>query len=267
MAGINLDETVSALSQLEAFVPVSQKFQNDLASVIINPIVCAGVDGHSHGVRVEKSAIRIDPRLSKAPFSRVLDRIVKIMSCLRENLPASILDPLSDSFIPVLSSNLISSWLTSAIPSDLAGLAEYEKTLDRVLGFAQSLESLGWHGQEELVSWVNQAARLWLTRRRVDSLDQVRKVLVSSQGKPKQVERVETGNVPNDADDGDDEWDGRGGGGGDNQGVTLSEKYTITDVPDSILVIVRKQIADARTISQPKYVKFVSFSCLYVTYS
>ena len=239
--GISLGGTVAGLSRLDAFAPMNEKFQQDLASVIMDPIVSSGVDGHSHGVRVEKARIRVDPRLSTAPVSRVLDRIVKVLECLRENLPPSVLDPLSHSFIPTLSSNLISSWLKSAIPTNLEGLEEYEMTLERVLGFSQSLWSLGWHGHEELVSWVNQAARLWLTKQRVDSLDQVRKVLTASQGATRQVEREGS-----EAPQGDDEWDGHGG-------VTQGEKYTITDVPDSVLMIVRQQITDAEAISEPMY--------------
>ena len=240
-SGITLDETVAGLLRLDSLIAIREGFQGDLATVIMDPIVSSGVEGHSHGVRVEKARIRVDPRLSKAPVSRVLDRVIKVLECLREALPSSIVDPLSDSFIPTLSSKIISCWLSLAIPTDLTGLEGFEETLDRVLGFVRSIESLRFHGQEELASWVNQAARLWLARQRVDSLDQVRKLLSASQGTTRRVERAA------EAHEGDDEWDGHG----DNQTVAVGEKYTITDVPDSVLMLIRRRIDDAEAMSQP----------------
>jgi centromere/kinetochore protein ZW10 len=246
--------------------------------------------------------------------------------------------PLSDSFIPAISSKIISHWLSTAIPTKLADLSEFEATLDHVLQFTNTIESLNLHGQEELVSWTTQAPRLWLTRRRVDSLDQVRKVLAASKGDSRQVERIERRQVSetdevlldnstsddwdagwddekenaqnndeedvsawgldddtdepkvtkaNDASGVDDDETGDAWGWGEDdededqaaaeypqngnttaepvranedrsdaisKEITLREYYTITDVPDSILQIIRQQISDFEIISKPSYV-------------
>lgn len=256
-AAITLEDTITALLRLDIFGRVNERFQKDLASAIIDPILLPSEDGQSHGVRVGEFGIRVDPEASAVSVSEVLDRIANVLGYLRQCLPASIIDPLSDSFIPTVSSKLISCWLSSAIPTDLSGLGEFEKTLDHVLQFARTVESLGWHGQEELVSWVNQTPRLWLARRRVDSLDQVRKVLAASQGTTRQVEKVETENVSHAEHSFlDSTTSGHLDAGWDNgnEEVTLKEKYTVTDIPGSILAIVRQQIADSEAISQPAYV-------------
>lgn len=188
---VMLEETIAALSRLDMLDAANDKLQKDLLSALINPILLPSVPLQSRGVRVDVSGITVETEPSTATVSEVLGRIAQVLGYLQQNLPTSILTPFSNYFIPNLSSKVISSWLSSAIPTELSGLGEFENTLDHVLKFTKSIETLGWHGHEELVSWVNQAPRLWLTTRRVDSLDQIRRVLTAARGATKQVERVE----------------------------------------------------------------------------
>ncbi|CBF77453.1 uncharacterized protein ANIA_09435 [Aspergillus nidulans FGSC A4] len=186
-----LEETISALERLDQLTSVNNQFQKDLFFALLDPILLPNNDGYSHGIQVEESLISVDPEPSRASVSDVLNYVVQVLEFLRRSLPESIITPLSDSLIPAISSNIISHWLSTAIPTKLADLGEFEATLEHVLQFTKTIESLGLHGQEELVSWTTQAPRLWLTRRRVDSLDQVRKVLAASKGDSRQVERIE----------------------------------------------------------------------------
>ncbi|EYE94913.1 uncharacterized protein EURHEDRAFT_412757 [Aspergillus ruber CBS 135680] len=188
---VMLEETIGALSRLDMLDTVNDKLQKNLLSAIINPILLPSVPLQSRAVRFNASGITVETESTTATVSEVLDRIAQVLSYLQQSLPTSILTPFSDYFVPNLSSRIISSWLSSAIPTELSGLGEFESTLDSVLKFTKSIETLGWHGHEELVSWVNQAPRLWLTTRRVDSLDQIRRVLTAARGATKKVERVE----------------------------------------------------------------------------
>ncbi|KAL2002346.1 hypothetical protein VTN02DRAFT_129 [Thermoascus thermophilus] len=339
----SLEHTIAALLRLDMLHTVNETFQKDLIASILNPILLPNTSGQSHGVSVGESGIRLEAPLPKGPVSELLDRIVQVLGYLRRRLPTSISDPLSETIIPAISSKLISFWLSPAIPTDLDGLDGFEDTLDRVLDFARTIESFGWRGPEELVSWVNQAPRLWLTRRRVDSLDQVRRLLAASQGTTKKVERVEKEKVSSndevlleggstedwdagwgndnedestnpaqkkDADDDEDvsAWDldveteeikeeskpaatestedddaGDAWGWGDEdedlttdkvpaaaaskpangqngthpsqREITLTEYYTVTDIPDSVLALILRQITDSKAISQPKFAK------------
>lgn len=337
-----LEEMIAALNRLDMLVPATDKLQKDLLSTIIDPVLLSGAHLQSREVRVKDSGIEVEEKPNTVAVSEVLERITQVLNYLQKFLPTTILTPFSDYFIPTLASTIISSWLSSAIPAELEGLSEFEGTLDHVLKFAHSVETFGWHGHEELVSWVNQAPRLWLTRRRVNSLDQVRKVLAASRGTTKQVERVEKEQVSQadeallenaPADDWDAGWDdeheedtngkpaehpeddpdvsawgldedtkddiqntkldatesaedddaGDAWGWGDEEDeepqeqasqpskapganpingngtsehaspkeVTLRETYMVTDIPDSILDIIRRQITDSETVAQP----------------
>lgn len=212
----SLENTIASLSRLDILTSASDKLQKDLVSVIIDPILLPRKDGSSHSVAVTEAGIQVEPEPSKANVAETFNRLTDVLNYLRQKLPSSISDALSQSFIPAVSAKAISGWLSSAIPTDLDGLDEFEKTLDHALQFARNIESCGWSGQEELVSWVNQAPRLWLTRRRVDSLDSVRKVLAVSKGTTKQVERIEIEKVSQadgallenaTTDDWDADWD------------------------------------------------------------
>ncbi|KAL4978014.1 hypothetical protein BDW66DRAFT_158397 [Aspergillus desertorum] len=336
-----LEETISALERLDQLTSANDQFQKDFFLAILDPILLPNSDGFSHGVELEESSILIDPKPSRVSVSDVMNYIVKVLDFLRRSLPAFILTPLSDSFIPAISSKIISHWLSTAIPTELDDISEFEATLDNVLQFTKTIESLEWHGQEELVSWTNQAPRLWLTRRRVDALDQVRKVLAASRWDSRQVERVERKQVSetdevlidnSTSDDWDAGWDdekedaqnsdeedvsawglndnmddpnatkhsiapganddeaGDAWGWGeddededqppledpdpqlkktvkpkssrDNEAgahqptskeITLREHYMVTDVPDSIVQIIRQQISDSEIISTPSH--------------
>lgn len=213
---VSLEDTIAALARLDILGPANDKLQKDLLSAIIEPVLLPGVHLQSHGVCATDTGIGIEPEATTVTVSEMLDRIARVLDYLRQSLPASISASFSDYLVPALSSKIISSWLSSAIPTELEGISEFENTLDQVLKFAQSVENFGWHGHEELVSWVNQAPRLWLTRRRVDSLDQVRKVLAASHGTTRQVERVEKEQVSKadgailengNSDDWDAGWD------------------------------------------------------------
>jgi centromere/kinetochore protein ZW10 len=323
-----LEETISALAQLDELATANDQFQKDLFLVVMDSILLPDSNGYSHGIQVLEGSIRLEPEPSPASVRDVLGRVGTVFTFLHQSLPLAISSSLSDTFIPAISSKIISHWLLTAIPTELEGMGWFEATLNHVLDFTKLIGSLNWHGQEELVSWVNQAPRLWLTRRRVDSLDQVRKVLSASKGDSRQVERVEKRQIHasdevlldnSTLDDWDAGWDDQNhddvdvsawgldddkedskatkakagvdddedDGAGDAWGwaeddeedqsfedtapskaateakpsrdqshsgpreITLKECYTITDVPDSILHIIRQQVADSVAISQP----------------
>lgn len=339
----SLDITIASMSRLDILASASEKLLRDLCVAVIDPILLPRTDGKSRAVTVTNIGIYVQSEYSEATVSETLNRTTEVLNYLRQNLPPSIVAELPRSLIPSVASKAISGWLSSSIPTTLEGLAEFEETLDFVMQFANTIQSWEWTGAEELVSWVNQAPRLWLTRRRVDSLDNVRKVLAASKGTTKQVERVEKEQVSradealleNPTDDWDASWDedkeeestagltaatepeeeedvsawglddddaqvepeaGAVGPSGDDDAdddawgwgddeeekeqkvqhkslqaetaskpvngekaaqssgsreMTLREIYTVTDIPDSILDIVRQQIYDSRDISQP----------------
>ncbi|RAL08974.1 uncharacterized protein BO97DRAFT_397215 [Aspergillus homomorphus CBS 101889] len=340
--GKRLEETIAALNRMEIFPSARDKFAKDIMVALLDPVLLRGDGGQSRGIRLSESSVQVESRSSQASVPDVLDHVANLLGFLRQAVPASVVDSFSDLLIPALSSKMVHSWLSPSIPVELEGLRNFERILDGVMKFTRSVEGLGWHGHEELVSWVNQASRLWLAKRRVNSLDQVRKVLAASQGTTEQVEKVEVEmvsekdetvleNAP--ADDWDASWDddnegetegkvskgqdeeedvsawglddddtadqdsktqtgapadddaGDAWGWGDDDDevqpvnqpqpgkpqsgrpvhgkngtqpkpsreVTLTERYTITDIPHSILDIIKQQILDSQAITRPEH--------------
>ncbi|KAJ9200695.1 hypothetical protein DTO164E3_1451 [Paecilomyces variotii] len=341
----SLELTIIALSRVNMLDSINDSFQKDLLASIFNLILLPSLPGKSFAVSVQESGIFLES-LSTASIAEVLERVARVLGYLKQHLPTSISARLSEIVIPTISSQLISSWLSPSIPTDLDGLHDYEDTLERVLQFSKTIEKFGWNGQTELVSWVNQAPRLWLARRRVSSLDEVRKALADSKGTTRQVERVEKEKVSSenealleggatddwdasweneneeatndanakhsaedeedvsawglDEDDGDtkvdepiagespedDEAEDAWGWGDDEEQeldkgesmqapptaaslkqvngrsdkhapaereITLREYYTVTDIPDSILATVVRQITDSHNLSQEEF--------------
>lgn len=326
------------------FDAVNTSFQQGLLDNIIQPILMLKNPGQSCGVCVNDNGVRVGEP-SSSSISDIIDRILLVLRYLQENLPASISESVAEGIIPKTSSMLSGYWLSPNIPLNLMDIQDFEKTLIRVTQFTDSIESLGWKGQEELVSWVNQFPRLWLTRRRVDSLDQVRRILVQSKGTTKEVQRVEkeivkstddvlldtgvtddwdanwgnesegeaeeppqatttTGPKADDEDDVDawglgeeeeednakaneDEQEEDAWGWGDDvdeepgtethepgseaqssfkkqheapaaekrsatKEITLTEHYTITDIPDSVIALIQLQITDSALLATPE---------------
>lgn len=326
------------------FDAVNTSFQQGLLDNIIQPILMLKNPGQSRSVSVDDNGVRVGEP-SSSSISDVIDRVLLVFRYLHEKLPTSMSASLAEVIIPRTSAMLSEHWLTPNIPLNLEGIQNFESTLIRVTEFTGAVESLGWEGQEELVSWVNQFPRLWLTRRRVDSLDQVRRILVQSKGTTKEVQRVEK-EVVNSTDDVlldtgvTDDWDANWGnesegeaedavqamttteakaddeddvdawglgeeeeednvkgnedehdedawGWGDDveeepgtenhkpdseaqppikkqheappaekrsatKEITLTEHYTITDIPDSVIALIKQQITDSASLATPE---------------
>ncbi|KAJ5938710.1 Retrograde transport protein Dsl1 C-terminal [Penicillium verhagenii] len=212
----SLDETIVSLSRLDIFSSANDKFQNALTTTIIDPILLPRADGSTRAIEISVTGVRVESASSKTTIAETLNRVTDVLNYLRQKLPSSMSATLPQSLIPAVASKAISGLLSSAIPTTLVGLEDFENTLDCVLHFTKTIQSWEWTGQEELVSWVNQAPRLWLTRRRVDSLDSVRKAIAASKGTTKQVERIEKEKVSQadeallenvTTDDWDADWD------------------------------------------------------------
>ncbi|KAI2787453.1 hypothetical protein POX_f07817 [Penicillium oxalicum] len=318
----SLDETILSMSQLDIFGRAREKLIKDIGNAILDVITLPRADGQSRTISITNNGLHVHQEFSEAKVGMILSRITATLDFLRKELPSEIATALPESLMPSLVSKLISKWLAPAIPTTLDGLIDFEKTLEDVTAFAMNIQSWGWEGTEELTSWVNQAPRMWLTRRRVDSLDSVRKALAASKGITKQVEQRRrhpaepanttgmdeeedvsawglddedddavgetvdtTGTAETAVDDGadDDAW-----GWGDEEAedgdkdptshhradstsqdvavqrpaqsptsreMTLRETYTITDIPESMLDIIRQQIDDSKGITKPPYSK------------
>lgn len=76
--------------------------------------------------------------------------------------------------MPDLSVHVKEAWLDAAVPSSLEDMADYQKALAQVKNFAAMLRTLDWPGVDTFNDWVANAPKIWLAKRREDSLDRVR---------------------------------------------------------------------------------------------
>lgn len=215
------------------FEAVNASFQQGLLEDIIRPILMLNHPGQSRGVLVDDNRVRVGEP-SSSPISDVINRLLLVFRYLQDKLPIAMSASVAEVIVPKVTTMLCEHWLTPNIPINLEGIQNFESTLTQVTVFTKEIENLGWTGQEELVSWVNQFPRLWLTRRRVDALDQVRRILVQSKGITKEVQRVEK-EVVTSTDDVlldtgvTDDWDANWGNESDGQAEEAVKATTATE--------------------------------------
>lgn len=121
-------------------------------------------------------------------------------SYLRQHLPSTVIDRLRLHLFPAFGSELIEKWIAPAVPTDLVSMDTFERVVEQVTQFVESLRAEGWHGLECLGSWIKQIPRFWINQRRAQSLDEVRTTIINCDGKTSTVERVEKERVSRDDD-------------------------------------------------------------------
>lgn len=87
---------------------------------------------------------------------------------------------------------ITSSWLVTAVPTDLDGIEAFQNIVESVLLFANTLEGYKWPGKATLDAWTQEIPELWLGKRRELTLHKVRKLLASGPRDVQTVEREET---------------------------------------------------------------------------
>lgn len=196
---------VTALTKLDLLKSKILTFRKDFDAVVLTPRLQPQSDGTVGNLRIEGNDIHIAERVSDTSIATLSGDISSIIEYLATRLPSSVAVPLSQVLMPSLTSRLISIWLSPSIPPDLDGMKDFQAILGVVLNYADQVESYGWHGKDDLVGWVERAPRVWLSKRRENSLDRVRRLLIRGLGNTKTVERIETQVVTRE-DDWDAEW-------------------------------------------------------------
>ena len=110
---------------------------------------------------------------------------------LHDRLPQQLVQPVTGRVLPKIVTKLMLEWLDPAIPTELSGLDEFDVVRAEVSSLAQAIDSIGWPGAVQLAQWLEQASRAWITKRKGETLDAVRRIFVISKGATHQVERVE----------------------------------------------------------------------------
>ena len=189
---VDIYTVTRALVQLQALEPSIRTFCQDLNKTILLPRLQRSASGSLRALHIDGNEMRTSEESPGASLQTLFSDLRSMIKFLREWLPPTATAPLSGLLMPKLISRVISIWLSSAVPTDLDGMQQFQDTVEMVLQFAQDLDSYQWPGRDNLVTWAKAIPRLWLEKRRETSLDSIRKLLARGFGKIKTVERVET---------------------------------------------------------------------------
>ena len=149
-----------------------------------------------------------------------------LINFLCHHLPTSVTNPLAGQLAPPMISRLLSTWLASAVPHDLGGMEDFQKTLSLVQTFGDWLVASKWPGKADLDKWANGISDLWLSKRQETSLNQVREILLRGHWSTETVERVETQVLSRD----DEVFAGSGGGDDWNAGWSDEEEHLPVEI-------------------------------------
>lgn len=314
----NAIPSVTGLTTLGVLEEASESLKFKLESFLVTALQTANLSSHSS--EGDTFLLRFEDQESK-PLEAI--RLTQdYMAFLHEHLPPDLQKPVAASVAPSLITVLIEKWLTPSIPTDLAQLDDFEHMRSEATSLGQTIDSYGWEGAVQLAQWLEHAPRMWLTMRKAETLNAVRRVFVVAKGITHQVERVERQKASklNEAasEDKSDDWDASweddddakeikgddedtSGWGFDeeedskqgnstkeplanedtadawgwdedekekqtakpsnpntngeqeqeqDQEIVLTERYTITDIPDHLIEVIGRDISDATTLQQ-----------------
>ena len=177
--------------KLGVLQPNLRKLYQDLDKCILTPRLERQASS-SGSLHINGNDIWTSQNLPDTSLQALFSDIRLMIDFLRARLPNVVVKPLSEMLMPNLISKVISIWLSSAIPTELDGMHEFQGTIDSILHFGEHIQSYEWPGTDDLVTWTNDVPKIWLDKRRHTSLDSVRKLLAKGLGKIATVERVET---------------------------------------------------------------------------
>lgn len=192
---LSIDKLVDLSSELDILQENIMRSCSRITSNILKPRLEMTGDRQVAQLSFTEHEISISGVSEHSDALSLLNDIASTATILNNNLPPSTSVMLSESLMPPLVSYLLTHWLMPSIPTNLAGLGEFQELLQRAEKLAIELEQIGWSGSGQLRDWVEQGPKNWLGIRREDSLAVVRRTLAQGVQTTKTVERVETQKV------------------------------------------------------------------------
>jgi protein transport protein DSL1/ZW10 len=191
-SNVTIDNVLEAFEQLGALEVATKVICKNVDRVVLQPIASHGHNKQQAiSIKMDNGRIEISHTSEEKNAQNVLDCLFDVVDYLQSNLPKIIEAPVTKAIIPDLVSILVAEWLTPSVPLELSDIPELEVLQTKASALAKKLSTSGWPGTQDLSSWVEHAPRMWLTRRRMASLDRVRTTLALERGPTRQVERIE----------------------------------------------------------------------------
>ena len=187
-----MDAVSGALSRLGLLRNAISTFCTNLENAILLPRLQWHPNGGARSIILDGDRLKVSESSTEPILQNLFDDISKVIRFLGKHLPPSVLRDASEILMPNLLSRLKSVWLSFAVPIDLEATEVLRSTIQSVMDFSNLLEKQKWPGKADLMDWVDDIPRLWLGRRRQQSLDRVKSLLAGRIRSARTVERVET---------------------------------------------------------------------------
>ncbi|KAF8545380.1 Centromere/kinetochore Zw10-domain-containing protein [Trichophaea hybrida] len=185
---------ISTLDMLDLLKDKVDHFHQQIDRLFIIPRL-ETQPGHIPTIEVDGDVLKVVDYDNNLSAGRLFSDLQLIIEFLDSHLPTAVMSNLSRILIPSLTSRLISTRLSSSVPSTLDDLPAFEGLLEETKRFEDVVHKREWARERELSDWVERAPKVWLAKRRETSVDNARKILAGGIGETEIVERSETQTV------------------------------------------------------------------------
>ncbi|KAI1376634.1 hypothetical protein F4677DRAFT_419099 [Hypoxylon crocopeplum] len=185
-----------AVVGLKAYKEVDQRmalFWHSIDEAIVSPRINIEAE-ELPGIQIDDSSLTLSGTADRT-ITALFSDLNRVMTYLSERLPEELVYSLSNVMMPDLITQIIGTWLDTAVPATLKDMDEFQQVTEAVKTFCSRLQNLKFFGFQELQDWVDDAPRVWLSKCRETALDSVRTKLSQGLGSSIEVERVETQTV------------------------------------------------------------------------
>ena len=186
----DLEPLLEGLASLNTVKQSMQALAARLEVVLVHPLR-ERTKSRWQSHTIQDNTLQLTFGQTKPQVQGLFNFIVDSWTFLLGHMPKVMVDHLATDLIPKAITTFMTDWLTPAIPTQFDELNRLDELQQQASQLAHFLEHHDWPGASQLSRWIEQAPRIWLAKRKAETLDAVRKSLTASKGVMHQVERVE----------------------------------------------------------------------------
>lgn len=170
----DFDTLVSNLESFGILEPKVSTLGTNLGELFIAPILRG-----DHSAMV-KDGLVVKKESSPQTLAAILLSLATVVTYISKSLPQHVLKTLIPKLLPILTTNLIKSSLSSHIPSEISDLALFDDMLKAVNEYNEHLINLSWikRSTNTLSKWISDAPNVWFSNRRATFLLETRKFVL-----------------------------------------------------------------------------------------
>lgn len=207
---LSLQDVLDSLDRLDALETARTRITRQIEGSIL-PHLHKRSRLKLTGANIDNVRVKLTLSATNVQATEVVSAATAFIQYVYQRSPPKLRDWAIPSISAKIVSALIDHWLDAAIPVDLVELKYLEELRHKVDNLADQLQEYHVSEATALKTWINNIPQTWLDKRRMASLDAVRKAFKLATGATRQVERIERQTVVVDQADSqhnatDDEW-------------------------------------------------------------